>query len=235
MKKGYKQVENLSTYIISFLRVSFVIVILFLIFLLGKEGLLSQDFCWSFKCFDNALVALSGVGPLIDMLLKILVASVSIFGIYHALNNYLSSIDASRSNIHLSHLNTFKHYLISELEAHDGLKIKSFNTFKWYNMAFPESRDGNLDIGDDYKEWIDEINDKIQISNDIVNGTNPKGFDYKEHQSRIILVLTKIGIKLPRLPRNDFYELEGEIFYLINKVNQEFCFIAKHIFKRDYI
>jgi hypothetical protein len=234
MNKRYKQVENLSKCITWFLGVSLMVVILFSILLLGKEGLYSQDFCWSFKCFDNVLGALTSVVSLIELLLKILVASVSIFGIYHALNNYLSSIDASRSNIHLSHLNTFKHYLTSEIEAYDRLKIKSFNTFKWYNVAFPESRMGNLDIGGDYIKWIDDINAQIKISNDIVNGATPKGFDYNEHQSRLILVLTKVGIKLPRLPRNDFFELEGEIFYLINKVNQEFCFIDKHIFKRDY-
>jgi hypothetical protein len=236
MNEKYRQVENLPKYIIRYLLGSLGVVILFAIFLLGNEGLYSQDFCWSsFKCYDNVLVALTSIASLIDFLLKILVASVSLFGIYHALNNYLSSIDASRSNIHLSHLNTFKHYLASEIDAYDRLEIKSFNTFKWYNLAFPKSRMGKLDIGGDYIKWIDDINAQIQISNDIVNGATPRGFDYNEHQSRLILGLNKVGIKIPRLPRNDFYELESEIFYLINKVNQEFCFIDKHIFKRDYI
>ena len=235
MNTEYKQVKNLSRYIKIYLWASLVIVILFIIFLLGKEDLYSQNFCLSFQCIDNVLIAISSVVQLIELSLKILVASVTIFGVYHALSNYLSSIDASRSNIHLTHLNTFKHYLISEIESHERLKIKSFNTFKWYNIAFPISSQGKLDIGADYKKWIDELNSQVKISNNMINGTTPKGFDYNEHQTRIILVLKKLGIKLPRLPRNDFYELEGEMFYLINKVNQEFCFINKNIFKRDYI
>jgi len=235
MNTEYKEVKALSAYIKIYLWSFLVIAILFVIFLLGKNGLYSQSFCFTFQCVDNVFVAMSSVVSLIELSLKILVASVTIFGVYHALNNYLSSIDASRSNIHLTHLNTFKNYLISEVEAHDRLKIKSFNTFKWYNIAFPLSNKGKLDIGDEYKKWIDDLNYQVKNSNNMINGTTPKGFDYNEHQTRIILVLTKVGIKLPRLPRNDFYELESEIFYLINKVNQEFCFMNKNIFKRDYI
>lgn len=235
MNTGYEEVHILLKYIKIYLWASLVLVILFVIFLLGKEGLYSLSFCISFQCIDTVFVAIASVISLIELLIKILVASVTIFGVYHALNNYLSSIDASRSNIHLTHLNTFKHYLISEVEAHDRLKIKSFNTFKWYNIAFPLSSKGKLDIGNDYKNWIDDLNSQVENSNNMINGTTPKGFDYKEHQTRIILVLTKVGIKLPRLPRNDFYELEGEIFHLINKINQEYCFLNKNIFKRDYI
>jgi len=235
MNTEYDEVRNLSKYIKIYLSFFLVIVILFIIFLLGKEKLYSQDFCLSYECIDTVLVAISSVVSLIDLSLKILVASVTIFGVYHALNNYLSSIDAARSNIHLTHLNTFKNYLISEVESHDRLKIKSFNIFKWYNTAFPLSNKGKLGIGDSYKKWIDEVNLQVKMSNDIVNGTTPKRFNYKEHQTRIISVSAKIGIKLPRLPRNDFYELESEIFALINKVNQEFCFIDKNIFKRVYI
>jgi hypothetical protein len=235
MNTEYKEVRVLSKCIKQFLWTSLIITILFIIFLLGKKGLFNQSFCFNFQCVDHVFVALSDVVSLIELLLKILVASVTIFSVYHALNNYLSSIDASRANIHLTHLNTFKHYLISEVEAQDRLKIKSFNTFKWYNIAFPISSKGKLDIGEDYKTWIDDLNVQIVSSNNMTNGTTPKGFDYNEHQTRVISVLTKVGIKLPRLPRNDFYELEGHIFDLINKVNQEFCFMSKKVFKREYI
>ncbi|HBF46184.1 MAG TPA: hypothetical protein DDW91_06790 [Shewanella frigidimarina] len=235
MNTDYKEVKDLSRYIKIYLLVSLVIVIFTLIFSLGNEGLYSQEICWTFKCVNNVFIAVSGTVSIIDLLLKILVAFVTVFGVIHALNNYLSSIDASRSNIHLTHLNTFKNYLTSEVDVHNGLKIKNFNTFKWYNIAFPGSNIGKLEIGDDYKKLIDDINHQVKISNDMVSSITPKGFDYKEHQTRIISVLAKVGIKLPRLPRNDFYELEGEIFYLINKVNQEFCFINNKIFKREYI
>jgi hypothetical protein len=79
------------------------------------------------------------------------------------------------------------------------------------------------------------LNVEIKVSNDLVQGVTPSGYDYKKHQGRIIKVMNKIGISCPRLPRNDFYELESEIILLIDKVNFEFCFLNKIISKRHYV
>lgn len=235
MNSSYPEVNTLSKSLMIYLIISFVLAISIAIFSLGKAGLFSQDICFTYQCIDTFFSELSIVISFIEFALKVLLSSVTIFGVYHALNNYLSSIDASRSNIHLTHLNTFKNYLISEVNSHDRLKIKSFNVFKWYNIAFPVSRNGKLEIGSNYEDWIKELNSEIKVSNDLVQGVTPSGYDYKKHQGRIIKVLSKIGITCPRLPRNDFYELESEIMALIDKVNLEFCFLNTVISKRQYI
>ncbi|EDM67836.1 hypothetical protein PE36_17765 [Moritella sp. PE36] len=234
MKSNYSEVKALLNSLKIYLIVSAILTILIAIFSLGKAGLFSQNICFTYQCIDSFFSELTNVISFVDFALKVLVSSVTIFGIYHALNNYLSSIDASRSNIHLTHLNTFKDYLISEVSSHDRLNIKSFNFFKWYNIAFPLSRNGKLDIGVDYENWINELNAEIKISNDLVQGVTASGYDYKKHQGRMIKVMKKVGINCPRLHRNDFYELEGEVMQLINKVNMEFCFLDKKIFKRHY-
>lgn len=235
MNSSYPEVNTLSKSLIIYLIVSLILAISIAIFSLGKAGLFSQNICFTYQCIDTFFSELSIVISFIEFALKVLLSSVTIFGVYHALNNYLSSIDASRSNIHLTHLNTFKNYLISEVNSHDRLKIKSFNVFKWYNIAFPISRNGKLKIGSNYENWINELNVEIKVSNDLVQGVTPSGYDYKKHQGRIIKVLSKIGITCPRLPRNDFYELESEIMVLIDKVNLEFCFLNTVISKRHYI
>lgn len=235
MNSSYAEVKTLSRLLITYLIISLILVTSIAIYSLGKAGLFSQNICFTYQCIDTFFSTLTKVISFIEFSLKVLVSAVTIFGVYHALNNYLSSIDASRSNIHLTHLNTFKNYLISEVSSHDRLKIKSFNTFKWYNIAFPFSRNGKLGVGKKYETWINELNTEIKVSNDLVQGITPSGYDYKKHQGRIIKVMKKIGIDCPRLPKNDFYELESEIILLINKVNLEFCFLNKIVSKRHYV
>jgi hypothetical protein len=235
MNSSYPEVKTLSRLLITYLIISLILATSIAIFSLGKAGLFSHNICFTYQCIDTFFSTLTKVISFVEFSLKVLVSSVTIFGVYHALNNYLSSIDASRSNIHLTHLNTFKSYLISEVSSHDRLKIKSFNTFKWYNIAFPFSRNGKLGVGKNYENWINELNVEIKVSNDLVQGVTPSGYDYKKHQGRIIKVMNKIGINCPRLPRNDFYELESEIILLIDKVNLEFCFLNKIISKRHYV
>jgi hypothetical protein len=235
MNSRYPEVKTLSKFLFIYLIISLILATSIAIFSISKGGLFSRNICFTYQCIDTFFSTLDKVISFVEFSLKVLVSSVTIFGVYHALNNYLSSIDASRANIHLTHLNTFKNYLILEVSSHDRLKIKSFNTFKWYNIAFPFSPSGKLGVGKNYENWINELNVEIKVSNDLVQGVTPSGYDYKKHQGRIIKVMNKIGINCPRLPRNDFYELEGEIILLIDKVNLEFCFVDKIISKRHYV
>jgi hypothetical protein len=132
--------------------------------------------------------------------------------------------------------------MASELEVYGRLDAKSFNVFKWYNSSFPNSRNGNLMVSDDYLLLVKEIDAEIKKSNDLNGGVSDSEndecavFTYQEHQSRIIKVVAKIGVKIPRLPRNDFYEVEGELFSLINKLNTEFFFCPANVSlrKRKY-
>lgn len=196
-------------------------------YLLSKAGMYQREICFSLTCIELFISSLESLDAFINGALKLLLSLVSVFGIYNALKSYINSIQTSRSNIYLTHLNTFKQYLMHEIESFDSLNIKSFNILKWYNMAFPLSRSGDLDVGVEYKEFIKELNDVIKNSNEIASGRTPAEFKYRQHQSDMIDVFKRFGIKMLRLPRNDFYEVEGDLMNLIIKVNSEFCFMGE--------
>lgn len=239
MLNKYKAGENLILYIKVYLSFSLVILIGVLLYQIDKHELLNRKFCLSPDCLELFFTTLINFPVMIDFLLGVLVSGVSIYVVSHALIHYLNSIETSRSNVYLVHLNTFNTFLTSEVENYTRLDIKSFDVFKWYNLAFPDARNGRIQVGGNYVEFISNINSEIKTSNNIDGGkkSSVERFDYKDHQSRIIKAVNEIGTKLPRAPRNDFYEIEGDMFSLINKVNTEFCFLERDgkLFERKYI
>uniref|UniRef100_E6QE24 Uncharacterized protein n=1 Tax=mine drainage metagenome TaxID=410659 RepID=E6QE24_9ZZZZ len=113
----------------------------------------------------------------------------------------------------------------------------SVDVLSLYNCIFDKSRTGKTDISKNYIEFVEKINKEISTSND--KSSNPKvgSFRYTEHQRRIILILKDTGITMNYLPRNDFFEAEGQVFSLIERVNQSFCYTdsVPLLKKRHYI
>ncbi|MEY8253128.1 MAG: retron Ec48 family effector membrane protein [Colwellia sp.] len=231
--------ENLIKYLGIYSIASVTILIFVLWFKIANADLFSRNFCSSAECIETFFSAFKGMPELIEFLIKALVSWVTIYVVYHALRHYLNSISTSRSNLYLMHLNTFNTFLSSEIENYSRLDIKSFDVFKWYNLAYPDARFGVLEVGTDYKDFISSLNKEIKKSNDIEGGVSAAvgRFDYRDHQSRVIRSVKAIGAKMPRSPRNDFYEIEGDMFSLINKINNEFCFLDRdeNLYKRKYV
>jgi hypothetical protein len=161
----------------------------------------------------------------VEYLIKILLSGVTVFSIYQALKNYISTTNAAIVNIHLTNLNTFKDYLQSEAHDNKAINIKKIDFLKWYNLLYPDSRNGQLNLSEKYQLKIDEINRIIENSNDYSLGkkANNALFDHNKHQRVLINALKTVGITLGFAPRNNFKEGEEAIFGLINKVNKEFC------------
>jgi hypothetical protein len=200
------------------------------------SGVYYAEFCLNTKCFKELFSSFADVIPLFSFLLNTLLAVVTIFGVTAALKSYLNTTNTARLNVHLIHLNTFKEYILLELEVEPRISKKSVDILKWYNIAFPYSRDGSLVVGEAYIVLIDEIKSEIGLSNNIFTGANISVFKYNEHQSRIISTLSSLGVHVSRMPKKDFFEIESEIFNLINKVNKELCLLDSihSLPKRDY-
>lgn len=196
----------------------------FVIFLYVKNELYNYEICFNIGCIDFLFSTLKPISGFISYYVELIFYIFSIFGIYYALKNYISTSNAAIVNIHLSNLNTFKEYLFSETKS-NSIKFNDINVLKWYNLIYPNSRNGILEISDDYYEKIKNINEIIAESNRISSGLNSsnQGFDHKKHQSKMIVALKEIGIKLGRAPRNNFKDAEGVLFSIIDKVNKEFC------------
>lgn len=211
--------------LIAYATISMFLIGLMFIFKLHSTGMLYMDFCFEADCISYFFLEINRLAELADYLLKFAVGLVTIVGVYVALKNYLTTVNTARINIHLSHLTTFKEYLAHEQENYSHVSKNSINVFKLYNLIYPESRDGILNVGKKYVEGINEINLKISESNHMVRKTGDL-FNYKKHQTKIIESLDKVGITIARLPQNDFYTVENDVFDLINKINREFCMLS---------
>jgi len=211
-------------------------IIVILIFYYVDSALYNLEFCLSSGCISGFFYEFKNIIPIFEFLLKTLLSVVTIFGVLAALKNYLNTTHSARVNIHLTHLNTFKEYLQSEVNKEPRIDTKTVDILKWYNLAFPESRKGSLDIGSIYLKTVGDINKEIEISNKTSSGKLTKVFKYNEHQTRIIDKLSVLGIYVNRMPKKEFFEVEEEIFTLINKINKEICLLETQyfLFKRKY-
>ncbi|MCG7552758.1 retron Ec48 family effector membrane protein [Pseudoalteromonas sp. Of11M-6] len=209
------------------LYLALVVVIFFWLFLgiYSENAFYDKSTCFSYSCLKSFGLSFKSAIGFLELSLKLLLTSVTIFSIYYALKNYISATKAAKTTIHLTNLNTFKDYLMAETKYENIFNIKRVDVLKWYNIIYPESRLGELYVSNDYKEKIKKINNLIDKSNGCFSGESEEKtlFDYKKHQTDMINALKTIGITLSRSPRNNFRDAEKSVFDLINKINKEFC------------
>ncbi|MGB0895523.1 MAG: retron Ec48 family effector membrane protein [Parashewanella sp.] len=215
--------KKLKAALIIYMIFVLVILIFKILYIFWSNSFFSRDFCLEANCIDDFFIQFKGVVSIIEFFGKLIIPLVTGTGVYLALKNYINTTETSRLSVHLSHQNTFKDYLLSEIEKETQISAKSIDVLKWYNLAFPHSRNGSIEIGKDYLKHIDKINTEIGNSNALFTGEVVKVFRYNEHQTRIINELRKIGIYVDRMPKKDFFEVENELFQLMNKVNRELC------------
>lgn len=195
------------------------------------------DLCFTSKCLINAKKIYK---PQIELLFGIfsLIATVAtIGGIIVAVHTYLNNVSTNALSNHIAHLKIFQDYLVIELSKHDHLSISSIDVYGWYNSIFTESTQGNIYVSESYKQSVQSINDAILLSNAESQSAENGSFQYKKHQTRMTSVLNDFGISMGFHPRNDYFEIEGQVLRLITSINKAFCYNAGVInFKvRQYI
>lgn len=192
-------------------------------YVLFVKGLYNKSFCLDAECVDNFLAAYAVIPSTINAVVQFFSYIFAIAGVYFALKTYISNLDALKTNIHLSHQNTFRSYMEMEVSKFDRISGRSLNVFKWYNLAFPDSPAGNINVSQEYISVINEINSNIDDSNN-ESSLSADGvcFEYRKHQGKMIKTFNKLGIKTSRMPRNNFYEIEGAVLDFIQQVNLEF-------------
>jgi len=166
------------------------------------------------------------------------VAYIFIFagGAYIALKNYLTSVNSAALSGHINHLTMFKDYMFDEVKKYRSLKTQKINVYCWYRLAFPKSSEGKILVSDNYRKVVNGIKYSIIKTNESIS--SPKGeYGYRKHQDRIIEALKPLGIEMAYLPKNNFTEVEFEIFGLIDSFNHTFTDIEFSLQKcvRDYI
>lgn len=202
----------------------------------SKNNLSIDQLCLHSNCIINFKKIFSGTFEILGFGISAIWIFVLVSGVYIALKNYLTSVKSTALSSHISHLTMFKDYIEEEISKLDTLKSKRINIFVWYSLAFPNSRDGDIEVSTAYSSAIDKICDAVEHTNDSIN--SPKGeYGYRKHQERLISTVSSLGIKLSFLPKNDFHNVENDLFLLIDSVNQTFSNSTQKLsnIKRDYL
>lgn len=189
----------------------------------ADAGFFSQRFCFSNDCVKNYLAAIDQSLAIAKSTFDIGVAIATIGGIFVALLSYFSSAWNSALTNHIEHLKIFVEYIDSEIKKRDRLSAEHIDTLLLYGTIFSQSRSGKTSVAEEYIELIKDLNSIIDESNQRCVVGTPGGFSYKDHQRKIRDHLAPAGIKVYTAPRNDYFEMESQLFSLLHRISQSFC------------
>ena len=202
-----------------------------------KDGFFSLSLCFHKECVKSVITEFEHSFTIAKATLDFLVAVATTGGIIVALLSYLHSSTTAALTNHIAHFSIFQNYVINEVTKRDRISPISVDNLVWYNLIFSTSRSGKTDVSGTYINFVNELNELILKSNDQAIQARDGSFRYKPHQERIRDQLKKSGIEVSFMPRNDFFEMEGQLFSLIDRVNQSFCYSnsVPILEKRKYI
>ncbi|WP_141681072.1 retron Ec48 family effector membrane protein [Pseudomonas moraviensis] len=203
----------------------------------GFSGEFFRPFCLTNGCVKKFLELFDQSFLMLSATLNLLVGITTVGGIIVALMSYLNSASATALSNHISHYSIFQNYIALEISKRNRIAPASVDVFVWYNLIFSNSRIGRTTISDEYCNVISILNNEILFSNQQAIKAIQGSFRYMPHQKRIIDSLKDLGIELSHQPRNDFYEVEDQIFSLISSLNKSFCYSDKvpTLLKRNYV
>jgi len=188
------------------------------------NGLFRLPLCFNNDCVGYLLKYIKSAVDIASSTLGVLVSVTTIGGIFVALLSYLNSSNTSALSNHIAHFSIFHGYLSGEIENLSMVSPTSVDILSLYNFIFSQSRSGKTDVSKMYIDFVESLNNEINRSNGKAQNAEEGSFRYKYHQRQMIDTLMTSGITMPYLPRNDFFEAEGQVLSLIEKVNQSFCY-----------
>ncbi|WP_339545446.1 retron Ec48 family effector membrane protein [Pseudomonas sp. RA_35y_Pfl2_P32] len=203
----------------------------------GVGGEFARPLCFNNGCIKKFFALFDQSFLILTATLSLLVGLATIGGIIVALMSFLNSANATALTNHISHFSIFQNYVALEVSKRNRISPASVDIFVWYNLIFSNSRNGKTSISDEYCRVIAALNQEIFFSNEQARTAIQGSFRYMPHQKRIIDALGCLGVALNHQPRNEFYEIEDQVFALISSLNKSFCFSNKvpELLKRQYV
>jgi hypothetical protein len=201
-----------------------------------KLELFSRDLCITNKCVEAYLSETSQAFIIAKATLDVGVATATIGGIFVALASYFNTANNTALTNHIEHLKVFTEYIESEIKKRERLNPNLIDTLLLYGTIFNQSRNGKTTVSNAYKNFIIELNNIIIESNKKSISGTPGGFSYKEHQRSIRDHIISAGITVYTAPRNDYFEMEDQLFSLLHRISQSFCppGVLPALVKREY-
>ncbi|WP_430980817.1 retron Ec48 family effector membrane protein [Stenotrophomonas terrae] len=190
----------------------------------GDPAVKELEFCFSNKCVDLFKKTFENAISVISLTFSVLVAIATVGGIFVALLVYRETVRANSLSNHISHLALFRSYVEKEVGRMNMLRESSVDSHCWYVLMFPQSRVGDTTISFEYNRAFEEIRKCILSSNSSATRAENGSFRFLAHQDQVIAALKGVGLTIRRQPRMEFFELEGEIYQLIDSVNSAFCY-----------
>lgn len=226
--KEYNFLQNpWVRFIIVFLLIGLIAFITIFLTIFYVDKVYLHSFCFSHYCYKKFSELFKPAIEFFSFLLNFVYQVGTTLGIVIAAWTYKQNkIHQSFSN-HISNYEMFQKFLEHEIQKGLRLSPKTINTFKIYNFIYDQSRKGNFSVSKKYESKIEELHEIINKKNE----PDTSNFDYKDHQNKMKKFFKELGIELDFLPRNDFLEMEGDLFNLIDNINIEFCFMPKEKFK----
>ncbi|MBV7417327.1 retron Ec48 family effector membrane protein [Comamonas sp. CMM03] len=188
-----------------------------------EEKLFSKDFCFTGECVSYYFESIDESLIVAKATLDVGVAIATIGGIFVALLSYINSSGSAALANHIEHLKVFREYIDAEIERKDRLSKQLIDSLLLYGFIFDQSRSGKTSVSAEFRGLIVGLNSVIQDSNNVCKIGATGGFDYKKHQQRIRDQLSPAGIQVYLAPRNDYFEMERQLFLLIQRISQSFC------------
>lgn len=182
-----------------------------------------NDLCYSSDCVSRFAKTISPAISIAKATLEVGVSIATMGGIFVALLSYFSAARNAALTNHIEHLKVFTEYIESELGKRDRLSRAHFDVLFLYGKIFSLSRIGKTTVSNEYFEFLVGLNKIITESNERCSIGTPGGFSYNEHQRRVREHMVGVGITVYMAPRNDYFEMENQLFSLLERVNQSFC------------
>lgn len=188
-----------------------------------ENKLYELPFCFTNECIKKFVEKTDFVYTSAKATFDLGVAIATMGGIFVALLSYLSSSANDALTNHIEHLKVFSEYIEGEVKKRDRLSSSLIDTLFLYSFIFRQSRNGKTEVSIEYEKFISDLNIIINESNQRCVVGTPGGFSYKDHQRKIREHLKNIGITVNTAPRNDYFEMEDQLFSLIHRISQSFC------------
>lgn len=213
----------LSAVLLAVVLAGFVLFVLVVVATSLESEHFSRPICFKGSCVEDYLEQQGPAFTILTGTLDLAVSIATIGGIVVALLSYFNTSSSAALANHIEHLKVFSDYLEVEIAKRSRLKSSVIDTLLLYGVIFSQSRSGKTTVSKEFQQIIEGLNKIIIESNtQCVSGTSG-GFSYRKHQEKVRKHLEPIGITVYLAPRNDYFEMEQELFSLLHRLSQSFC------------
>lgn len=183
----------------------------------------TRPWCWSNDCIKSFFGETDQSFLIAKSTIDLCVAAATVGGIFVALLSYITSSKNGALTNHIEHLKVFCDYLASEINKRDRLTPELIDSLVLYEFIFDQSRSGRTTVSKSFIEFVKTTNTIIEESNSKCQKGVVGGFSYNEHQKKMKQHFAEAGVTLYMAPRNDYFETEGQLFSLLDRISQSFC------------